>query len=438
MFFPTILSFYYSLISVIIYFSGSSNKQRQHTSYSPLELDLNAAYLVIPGVIPWGFSCKLSEKVALEISKIGENFVKDNIFVLNPVKQQEHMPMEANNSFSTDETVPISTIDINFMKKHRSTVNYNEYSSPVNDSEYLSNISESPLKFAPRSVQRGYSTVLSSESEDKQSNKLPARKDQLNFKNCLFTDVSSLPVSHAIECDNHLGLSVGITSYSAEYGSQQHSHYEYENSVPSNIFSTCKSLDESCIPESYFVPSTENHEPRFLSTAVSSGHFFVESNDNLVNNVKSLTSMHGFPDVGADNSNPDVKICKDIRLQNASIFHEESVHGNEESLDIKCENVHILSRDCQLMDECSRADFDMGFQSKKINNGCKTVYPVQETWERLRSCREYLKPLLDINKESVCQLLKCSYGMTNLISETDILLNDCDYLTYVSDLLIAF
>lgn len=402
-----------------------------------MELDLNAAYLVIPGVIPWGFSCKLSEKIALEISKVRDNFDKENMFVVNPVKQQEPMSMEAINCFSKDETVPI-TMTRNFMEKHRSTVNCDEYSSPVNDVEYLSNISESPLKFAPRSVQHGYSTVLSSESGDEHSDKLQTSEDQLNFNNFIFPDVSSVPVSQTIESESHLGLSVGIMSYSAEHGSQQHPHNTFENSVPSNIFSTCQPLDESCIPESYFVPSTENHAPRFLSTEVSSGHFVVESNENLVKNAKSLTSVHGLSDVDGDNSKPDIKICTHSRLQYASIFHEESVHGNEESLDIKSENAHILSRDCQLMDECSRADFGMGFLSKTTDNGCKKVRTVQETWERLRNCREYLKPLLDFDKKSVCQLLKCSYGMTNLISETDILLGDCDYLTYVSDLIIAF
>ena len=84
------------------------------------------------------------------------------------------------------------------------------------------------------------------------------------------------------------------------------------------------------------------------------------------------------------------------------------------------------------MDECSRMDCSRGVKSKNKPRSSGLLDSIQDTWRRIRGCHTDLRQYVTPEQKDASRVLKLAYGMSNLISEADILLGDCHPLICVS------
>ncbi|KAI3414582.1 uncharacterized protein J3R85_016098, partial [Psidium guajava] len=173
----------------------------------------------------------------------------------------------------------------------------------------------------------------------------------------------------------------------------------------------CKSLDESCVPESSYVPETEIDDGMELSS-------------------RNFSCRGGEPyfDIGASDVSPvkngfSVKPLSRLRrlsdmLASRCDMTEDSSHGIGE--DSQVGNAEAVYRGYQPMDECSRVDFN---ESHRHQAGIKIESNlVQESWERLR---DQLKNHVTKDEKDASQMMQIASRMSNLISEADLLHNNC-------------
>jgi hypothetical protein len=175
----------------------------------------------------------------------------------------------------------------------------------------------------------------------------------------------------------------------------------------------------SCVPESSFIvegTSASISDDDFLSRAVS----------NDLSTFHDSGTYTAFRTVLEDNDNAKNAMAerqKDVEdvVGETSEAYVESFGRNEQA---SCSTAGF-----QLMDECSRAESIWLLSGKKSNDSCK-VEQVQDTWNRLRSCCPELSCEANHNK-AASGALKLASGVSDLISELDLMLSRCYPLTKV-------
>ncbi|KAJ8424660.1 hypothetical protein Cgig2_003094 [Carnegiea gigantea] len=196
-----------------------------------------------------------------------------------------------------------------------------------------------------------------------------------------------------------------VTGKFFEFGEEQQSQYS-EATKCDHVASGFRSLDMSCVPESTFVPETE----------VNDGTEFASR--DLMEIVSPLTVDTVDPSVLKCETSGHIERCRDIDL-NAK---------NEEMGDSQSENEcpEASTSGCQVMDECSRMDFSersKSFWSSRV----AAKNPIQEKWNELRQ-KDLRQHFISENKNA-CQVLEVACGMSNLISEADLLLHPSRFPT---------
>ncbi|KAI3525232.1 hypothetical protein L1887_03907 [Cichorium endivia] len=178
------------------------------------------------------------------------------------------------------------------------------------------------------------------------------------------------------------------------------------NSVMSDSEEEC--FDVSCVPESTYVPETE------LGNGMCSDDGIEDAPMSTDFTLRAVT-------VEFNNS------CEEDKVPSMAVTDSglDSAPGpGEEIGDSNVEPVAGIPREYQMMDECSRMDFN-----KKPEPESESVDIVQETWRKLRNCEHELKQYVSNEEKDTLEALGISHGMTNLISEADLLLSDCQLLT---------
>ncbi|XP_058089613.1 uncharacterized protein LOC131236455 isoform X6 [Magnolia sinica] len=296
----------------------------------------------------------------------------------------------------------------------------------------------SPVAFARRTARRKLNAVLSSDSEDDRlcTDNFPATSDILSQDlNCeLFPDVSSGPLLRGLSAPGNIEPSTDQICHPEGDKLDQNLCRSPEMASDLCVCDTYKSVDISCVPESSFVPETEvNSGEGCPSGAVSCGQFSLSSEDVSLRYMNSIQSLSM-----AEANNPDKTVTElnknlETMLGNTTEVDAESVHENEELEDSQNEDAEAVTRGYPVLDECSRADFSLGFTSVE-NPTCPLVADlVQETWRKLRGRREELKSHVTPEQKDACQIVNLASGLTNLISEADVMLSGCQPL--ISDYL---
>ncbi|XP_057974939.1 uncharacterized protein LOC131162458 isoform X2 [Malania oleifera] len=399
-------------------------------TYSPLLFDLDAGHQLIPKLIPWNFPSQLSEKVEKEISK-SLSMEEENCSVMKVAEEEELVDEEMQNDLEmhNNETDSIEAKKEAMLSRNCSIPDCNGHTAQFDISYEFSNSSGSPVAFTRRSVRRKLEIVMSSSSEDEFLNDgFPAAVDHLSV------DTNSEVL---LNIDNKLP-SHCLASQSCPYGSAfqlfysegeklEENHYQCSEAVEAqNINSTCKLVDVSCVPESSFVPETQiNDGKEPLSGTACCGHGAdIGEADSMINEFihsHSLVEAKSF-----DKSVPGLHENLEI-MGIACDINVESAHG-EEVGDSQNGHVDAVTRGFQMMDECSRMDFNR--RSKCIKNSKPRVATdsVQETWRKLRGCHTDLRQYITAVEKDNSRIVNLAYKMSSLISEADLLLSDCQLL----------
>ncbi|CAI9778090.1 unnamed protein product [Fraxinus pennsylvanica] len=77
------------------------------------------------------------------------------------------------------------------------------------------------------------------------------------------------------------------------------------------------------------------------------------------------------------------------------------------------------------MDECSSMDFIRRLKSFTNPEPDCVIDSLQETWKNMCSRRKDFKQYVTSEEKNTWQALNLAHGMSNLISEADLLLKDC-------------
>ncbi|GER37747.1 replication factor C large subunit [Striga asiatica] len=363
-----------------------------HSTYWPLLFDLDAGHGILPRVIHWGHPSQLSEHVANTIIKSLTLMEQTNCLTDTKVEDLNVNGMEDNNIYAQ-----VAHRDPIEVKKEAML----SLQCPFDDVECarfdanceLYDFSCSPIAKEPQKNRRRTNMVLSSDSEDES---IPS----IDF------NIKILQTEKTPTFDSEERLESGCQLVERSDFSQM----EY----------ACESRDVSCVPESSFVPETQIlNETELYSTAVSYGHFvdktgeiqIFQDEDSLLSDSEYSKALH--------------VTCNDLEmLDNNSNCTPVCVNQEEEVGDSLLKSEGDGPGGYQPLDECSRMDF-MRLKPFENSEADQPTDFVKDAWKKLQEGCEGLNNYVTVEEKTACRGLIFTHGMSDLISEADLLLKDC-------------
>ncbi|XP_020257075.1 uncharacterized protein LOC109833706 isoform X2 [Asparagus officinalis] len=391
---------------------GPQTERSARVSYSPMGFDINAAYSIVPRLVPWELPCKLSEKVGDEINKTAF-MVEENLQRMEVVPQEltPMTPMKMIDLHLSSVSTPVKPRKRALFKRKSSFLDSADLLDH-SDIEDFCDDSDSLENNAQRTVKHKRGIVLSSQSDDGSADEC-LQTQTVNDHQML--DKLKGPIS---QTSGMLDLNELPTDPICRYkrGDIVQQPLEiFETGSVSHICDTFKLQDVSYVPESSFIFGTEtNGEEDFLA---------ITSHNTCFNLTDSISPIHGPPGDAnnLDRTTIEQRKCLEDNAGTAYDIDVESVNGNEEQEDNQNEDESISCR-YHLMDECSRADFNMrllpGISSPEVDL-------VQETWTKLRCNRDDLKLYVPVNRKDVLSVVNHVSRLADLISEADINFKSC-------------
>lgn len=331
-------------------------------TYSPLLFDTNAGHQVLPQMMPFGYTSKLSEMIDTEVTKFTLMTKKNPIFMETIEEEDEN-----------DNTQDINSKKDEMLRIH----NFEQ--------------EETGLAFSKRTLQKKYDSVTSFETE-------PCwNEDDLDEETPVETRNSRRKYNAVMSSDSEDECFNDDTCHPSE--------------APCYSKAT---VDVSCVPESTCVPETE-----------------IEDGTTTYSTMCSSGCIEGGTKMGPTNTDRDTD-SYDYSCQVDKLVRDLTLDSAEEIGDSHIEPTESIPRDYQMMDECSRIDFSEKLESINGFTSVGSTDTVQEAWRKLRNCSQELSQYVSVEENNALEALRVSYRMTNLISEADLLLADCQSLICVS------
>ncbi|KAG9448912.1 hypothetical protein H6P81_008877 [Aristolochia fimbriata] len=424
--------------------------------YSPLQFDIDAGHLVLPRLVPWGFTHELSNVVEREISKLS-SLVKREDF---------NFDRDCSGSQTDKSSVAGFSAKKEIMLRRNSEQDIAAFSSQSAFSgEFINDFSSSPVTFPRRTQRCQFNSVLSSDSGDECSPtsssgnpstvfkpSLPKQSQQCNgLERCITAISCSEDSDHPRlsefptgDANNHtwpnvsrgyidqsigdhvdMELSTDDKCYLAVTSNRNHLETS-ETEMDCCTYKAHNIIDVSYVPESSFVPETEicNGDDPPGRVRVSALCCDVSLNDVSLNDASISQS--------AMNVNNPKKTVSEIdhgirnQLENTAVG-SAPVYGDELRGDHLIDEAEAVSRACPVMDECSRVDFTAGFTLSEPQSSASEANRVQDTWTMLRRCGN-LKSYVTSEEKVGSRVVEIISGFTDLISEADVLLSCCQHL----------
>ncbi|KAK9743391.1 hypothetical protein RND81_03G236100 [Saponaria officinalis] len=248
----------------------------------------------------------------------------------------------------------------------------------------------------------------------------------LNHTLCLLPDVSLKQIEDAgMNSVFHQSLetsNIGFTSCPADGNSnsppggkvlrfieakseeQQHQYSDATDFI--HTIDRCWSADVSRVPESTFVPETVVNDG--AETAVGMDVMEIVSPMTTVD-IETSTLRLDVPKI----AQVDIDINVNTRNEDTGDSQSDGEHRD------------ASTSGCHVMDECSRMDFCK--KPKRLRSSRSELkFPVQEKWNELRLAD--LRHYYISEHENARQMLDLAFGVSNLISDGDLLLHDCEFL----------
>lgn len=250
---------------------------------------------------------------------------------------------------------------------------------------------------------------MSSDSEDEDFNKHRSLVSDSNVNRELFIEEDYVHLSH---CPNRPLTDELLNSGVDKCEGRGFQYSETENNLK---METCESLDVSYVPETEIVNGMELSS-RTLSCANVSETTEVsvscEFGEGLL--PAEANDPGKFMHMLIKTSDISVGTCNII----AEASHEEVVENSQNQYE-------AVSSGLELMDECSRMNFNKkSFSMGKFRNQVATDL-VQESWKKLRNSHADLKLYVDSEPKDALNILKLTCRMSDLISQADQLLSKC-------------
>ncbi|CAK9154618.1 unnamed protein product [Ilex paraguariensis] len=405
------------------FFSENSELRRM---YHPLLFDLDAGHQILPKIVPWSCPSRMSELLEEEITK--SLFMMEESNSLTEIVEED-LDNDVPNTFSVHGNEPdtVGAKKVAMLSMHCSVQDGNDFAVQFDNTCEFSTSSGSPIAFTRRNARRKLDTVLSSDSgEECSCDGVPVVSGRpFDYTNSeVLLEVNNKSSSHCVASERHCNPLTEYLCHSE--GKLERNIFQCsETSDNSHINAMCTVVDVSCVPES-FVPETEvNNGTVLFSRTVSCSH--------VADKVEAASTSNDFmPNLFPSEGN---NLCKSLPgfhknrkiLGNTSDIFVESFHG-EEVGDSHVGCVEVSPKEYQAMDECSRINFGRSSKLMEKHSSGSVIDTVQETWRKFRDGHMDLKQYITPEQKNASQVLKQACGISNLISEADLLLNDCQPL----------
>ncbi|CAI9114632.1 OLC1v1015396C1 [Oldenlandia corymbosa var. corymbosa] len=401
---------------------GQSLKKgdRLQITYRPLPFELQAGHAILPKLIPWGCTSQLSEIIEEEITK-SLTMMEEHKGLMEIVVEQELVDGRSHGTPTfRDETYWIDAKKEAMLSFHCSVQSEGVILASPDYRCQTSNISGSPVTVFRRNVRRKLETVISSDSEeDHLGDSSPA-----NFVGASFDDSYTMQDMKTIYSPHKFTIGrccvqTDHLTHSEKAGVEQTFTECSENVTHPQSNGFCTSMGISCVPESSFVPETEvDDKTEVFSAEVSCSLLHKEegnstcrgalTNSFLVENDILFTPFLDNHEKLGNCSNVD-----------GAMFHKEEVGDSH----LECVEEGV--RQHPMLDECSRID-SIGVKNLERLRSHGQIESIDETWKRLRDCTMDFRRYVTLEEKDVLQGLEVVSGMSNLISEADLLLSSCE------------
>ncbi|XP_039786824.1 uncharacterized protein LOC120652936 isoform X4 [Panicum virgatum] len=381
----------------------------------PFSLDLDAVHSTVPKMLPWEFPCKLSETIYMEVDK--------TILVAEEKKKQ--MEVSYLEGLHLQVTAPLikgrSTAKTRKAKKSKlkrgHSVEHNDISPCKNDLDDFHDLPDIPLPSDQQLKRNRRGSLLLSESDDDPADAHTEKHDIFTVTEVGFPQLSEAPHRHGQGVPNEFIFPIESMETFGMADSFKNPPESNMSGSISQVCDTFMSQGVSCVPESSFIVEG-------TSASISDNDFLSRAVSNELSTFHDSGTYTAFRTVLEDNDNAKNAMAereKDVEdvVGETSEAYVESFGRNEQA---SCSTAGF-----QLMDECSRAESIWLLSGKKSNDSCK-VEQVQDTWNRLRNCRPELSREANHNR-AVSGALKLASGVSDLISELDLMLSRCYPLT---------
>lgn len=401
----------------MFYFILLGNKQP--TTYWPVPFDLDAGHHILPKIIPWDCPSPLSELVAMEVVK-SLALMEETKSVMGQIKVDEL------NSYSPSEicTDKIEEDPVEVKKAAMlsfQSLNEVECTPFDADPELFDNYC-SPVAPTRQNRRRKVNTVFSSDSEDEfpcgsiplvSAGGVDEMKTTFHFPS---TEIHHPPAEPVFQSK---------VDKLEENCSQLPETVDY-----SLVEDTCGSHETSLMPESTFVPETEIiQETELFSTTVTYCNFFNEVESNW-----KFQNQDSMPFKETASSAQFSKSFHVLQSDLEMVGNDNATASGfqEEVGDSLSKSEADVPRQFQVLDECSRVDFARNLESLHYAAADQPIDIVKGTWKSLHNQCEDFKKYVTVEERTACKGLTFSHGISNLISEADLLRTDCQTLLHVS------
>ncbi|KAH6782670.1 hypothetical protein C2S51_007963 [Perilla frutescens var. frutescens] len=391
---------------------------KQPTTYWPVPFDLDAGHYILPKIIHWDCPLHLSELVAVEVAK-SLTLMEETKSVMGQIKVDEL------NCYST-ENMCMQKLERDPIKVKKEAMlslqSLDEVECTLFEADpELFDISCSPVAFSQKNSRRKVNTVLSSDSEDEFAcGSIPLISagevhEMKNTSHCLSTEIHQTPaepvcLSEVNKLEEDCCQLPEIVDYSY-------------------VEDSCRSPDMSFMPESSFVPETEIvQETELFSTTVTYGNFFNGLGSNCI--FQDQDSIPILETAAGAQSSKSLHILHNGLEMAGNDFDAVTACGYQEEVGDSLSKSEVdVPRGFQLLDECSRVDFVRKLKSLDYAAADQQIDIVKETWKSLHNQCGDFKKYVTAEERTASQVLIFSHGISNLISEADLLLKDCNTLS---------
>ncbi|KAG9149166.1 hypothetical protein Leryth_003167 [Lithospermum erythrorhizon] len=402
-------------------------------------LDLDASHWVLPKLMPWSCPSRLSEFVDEEITKslmlMNEcnnlqqivDGVKDNEYQLNDIPIVDGGPEHIN--AKKEEMLSL----------HWSLEDDIELVAPSDDIFDLNGFPHSPTADTQTLGRRKFNSVIFSDSEDEHltERKPVALRRMLENSDDEALEVQDTGPSTSLLDERCQNLSImplnpfegdKVEEFASQCEGMVDCPHMDGTSQPvdlsdSHIGATSLSFGVSYVPESLIVPETlfeYDNQTEFSSKTVN--------NDVSLCEVPITFQGKEIFDSWVSVEGKCSPVSHEYQDTCASSCHTSLRPVNTDVVgDSQFDQEEYIPRGYQIMDECSRVDFIRGCESSQrmLSTPVDQIDFVQETWRKLRNSKVDVRQHITSQEIDVVQALQITSGLSNVISDAELLLKDC-------------
>ncbi|KAL3592423.1 hypothetical protein D5086_011063 [Populus alba] len=389
--------------------------------FGPLKFDPEAGHRVLPKMMPWNFPSHLSELVEKEITNSLSTMEEANSVSMEVIEEDfEDKEMQNNLKIHNYGKYSIEAKKEAMLNQNCSDHDCDLFEIPFDAVYDVFDSSGTLVSFSQRKSRRKLNVVMSSDSEDELVNdRVPLIGDRDTNSEFTLEADGAFP-SHCTSTQNCLSPSTDLQLCSGVEKLDENCSQCPDIAIDLHVKETSISVDVSCVPESTFVPETLING----GTEVSFSRVYCTSVADTLEEVSvSNEFSQNLCPVETENLDKFVPILQhnyDMLGSTCDVIAESS---HEEVEDSQNELAEAITREYQVLDECSRMDFNKKPKPAEKFQSCMMTDLVRESWRKLRDRHIDLRHFVTSEVKDATGIIELAYGMSNLISEAELLLS---------------